>query len=104
MHMQCIPTPVAQSDRLYTLGGRNHTTLALRLDGAKGDLTQTHVEWTVRSGTANIPSPVCEGELYYYVEDNGFGNCLKAATGECVWRERLGGNKYQASLVGGDGK
>jgi hypothetical protein len=50
-----------------------------------------------------VPSPVCVGGLYYYVEDNGWGNCLEAATGRRVWRERMGGN-YRASLVAGDGK
>ena len=42
--------------------------------------------------------------LFYYVEDNGFANCLKADNGERLWRERLGGSKYSASPVAGDGK
>ena len=60
--------------------------------------------WKVRSGGANIPSPVLWDGLYYFVEDNGLGNCLKADSGESLWRERLGGRKYSASPVAGDGK
>jgi outer membrane protein assembly factor BamB len=105
LQMQCIPTPVASGNRLFTTGGRDFTTLSLRLEeSGGGDLARTHVAWKVRSPGANIPSPLVLDGLCYFVEDNGFGNCLKADTGERVWRERLGGRKYSASPVTGDGK
>jgi outer membrane protein assembly factor BamB len=103
MHQQCIPTPVVQGDLLLAVSGRDFYTLAVRLDGGLGDLTKTHVAWKARSRGANIPSPVCQGGRYYFVEDNGWGNCLETATGKPVWRERLGGT-YRASPVAGDGK
>jgi outer membrane protein assembly factor BamB len=104
MHMQCIPTPVAAGDRVFAMGTRDFSTLAVRLEDGRGDRTKTHVAWKVRSGSANIPSPLVLDGLYYFVEDNGVANCLKADSGERVWRERLGGRKYSASLVAGDGK
>jgi outer membrane protein assembly factor BamB len=96
--MQCIATPVVQGDMLYVLCGSGLSTLAIRLNGDKGDLTKTHVAWTAKCG-AEIPSALVLGEQYCYVEDNGFANCRSAATGARVWRERLGGGKYQASPV-----
>jgi outer membrane protein assembly factor BamB len=51
-----------------------------------------------------VPSPVVHDGLYYFVEDNGWGNCLRADTGEKVWRARLGANKYSASPLAADGK
>jgi len=104
MQMQCIPTPVAYGGRVFAVGGRDFTTLSLRLEESGGDLAKTHVAWKLRSGGANIPSPLVLDGLFYYVEDNGFANCLKADPGERVWRERLGGSKYSASPVAGDGK
>jgi len=104
MQMQCIPTPLVQGDRLYALSGRNHFTLAIRLDGAQGDLSGSHLLWKEKSGAAYITSPLALGEYYYYVEDTGIGNCLNAVTGARVWRERLGGGKYQASPVAGADK
>jgi outer membrane protein assembly factor BamB len=86
------------------VGTRDFSTLSLRLDEARGDRTETHVAWKVKSGGARIPSPLVLDGLYYFVEDNGVANCLKADGGERVWRERLGGNKYSASPVAGDGK
>jgi outer membrane protein assembly factor BamB len=103
LQMQCIPSPVVQGERVYAISGRDFYTLSVRLNGGTGDLTNSHVLWKVRSGAAYVPSPVCVGDLYFYVEDNGWGNCLNAATGERVWRERMGG-KYSASLTAGDGK
>src|SRR5262249_45398789 len=103
MQMQCIPTPVVHGDTVYAVSGRDHYTLAVRLDGGRGDLTRTNVAWKARAGGAYTCSPVCSGGLYYFVEDSGWGNCLDAATGKRVWRERMDGN-FRASLVGGDGK
>ena len=104
MHMQCIPTPVASGDRLFTVGGRDFTSLAIRLDNKRGDWTKTNVAWKVRSPGVGIPSPLVLDGLLYYVEDSGFAVCRKADTGERVWRERLGGGKYSASPVAADGK
>ncbi len=104
LQVQCIPTPVVEGDLLFAVSGRDHYTLAVRLDGERGDLTKSHVAWKVRSGGAYVVSPLCLGGRYYYVEDNGFANCLEAATGAKLWRERLGGGKYQASPVAGADK
>jgi outer membrane protein assembly factor BamB len=100
---QCIPSPVAKGDRVYTLLGNNSDTLAIRLDGGAGDRTEAHVAWKARSRGSWIPSPVCLGDYFYYVDEGGWGNCLEAATGRPVWRERLQG-KFKASPVAGDGK
>jgi hypothetical protein len=102
--MQCIPTPLVHGDLVYVVSGRSHYTLAIRLDDARGDLTETHLKWKAESGATYTTSPLCYGEHYYYVEDTGWGNCLNAATGETVWRERIGGRKYHASLLAGDDK
>jgi outer membrane protein assembly factor BamB len=104
MQMQCIPTPVVQGSMVYAVSGRDHYSLAIRLDGEQGDLTSSHVAWKVRSGAAYVVSPLCLDGYYYYAEDTGMGNCLDAGTGAKVWRERLGGSKYQASPVAGGGK
>jgi outer membrane protein assembly factor BamB len=104
MQMQCIPTPVVLGDRLYAISGRDHYTLAIRLDGERGDLTRSHVLWKVKSGAAFVPSPLVLSGYYYYVEDTGMAHCLDAATGTRLWRERLGRGKYQASPVAGAGK
>jgi outer membrane protein assembly factor BamB len=101
MHFQCIPSPVAWENVLVAASGEN--TLAIRLDGSKGDLSKTHVLWKNKRNRPYVPSPVCyEGRLYV-VADQGFATCLEVADGKEQWRERLG-DTYHASLVAGDGK
>jgi outer membrane protein assembly factor BamB len=103
LQVQCIPSPVVSGEHALAVSGRDAHTLCVRLEGARGDCTTTHVDWKSKSGATFVPSPVCLGEYYYYVEDNGWGNCLRTATGERVWRERMNG-KFSASLLAGDGK
>jgi outer membrane protein assembly factor BamB len=103
LHAQCIPSTVVCSDRLLTAAGRDFTCLALRLDTSPGTPPTPQVAWKVRNRGVGVPSPLCLGGEYYYVEDSGWANCLRADTGERLWRERLNG-KHQASLVAGDGK
>jgi outer membrane protein assembly factor BamB len=98
---QCIPTPVPAGGLVLAASGEG--TLAIRLDGARGDLTKSHVVWASRRGAPFVPSPVSFGGYCYLVDDKGFATCLEAATGKQVWKERLG-KSFQASLVAGDGK
>jgi outer membrane protein assembly factor BamB len=98
---QCIPTPVVTDDLLLAASGEG--TLAIRLDGKKGDLTKTNIVWRSKRGSPFVPSPVCFGGLFYLIDDKGFATCLKASTGKQVWRERMG-KSFLASLVAGDGK
>jgi outer membrane protein assembly factor BamB len=101
MHFQCIPSPVVSGDLLLAASGEG--TLAVRLDGARGDLTKSHVAWRSKRGSPYVPSPVCYGGFFYLVDDKGWATCLNAATGKQVWKERMG-RSFQASLVAGDGK
>lgn len=103
MQEQCIPTPVLSGDILYAVSGPRGNSLAIRLDGKTGDLTDRNVVWKKVRGAPNIPSAVCYEGLYYMVDDRGLATCLNAANGEEVWQERLGG-EHRASIVAGDGK
>lgn len=98
MQEQCIPSPAARDGTVYAVSGRQGVSLAIDLrDG------QPSVRWKSKRWAGFIPSPVCYGDQYYLVEDEGFGTCMDAATGKELWRERLGG-RYQASPFAGDGK
>jgi outer membrane protein assembly factor BamB len=101
MHMQCIPSPVAEGNLLFASSGEN--TMAIKLDGRTGDLTKTHVLWTNKKASAYVPSPVVHQGLVYVAGDKGFATCLHAADGRQVWKERLG-SQYHASPVAADGK
>jgi outer membrane protein assembly factor BamB len=75
---------------------------AIRPDG-RGDVTDTHVAWSLKKGVPHNPSPLLVGEELYLVSDRGVATCLDAASGEEIWQERLGGN-FSASPLYADGR
>lgn len=79
--------------------GASHV-LAVR-QGGEGDVTDTHVAWTMTKDTPSESSPVLVGDLLYTVSDQGMLICKQAVTGETVWSERLAG-QYGASPLYAD--
>jgi outer membrane protein assembly factor BamB len=84
-------------------GFQQPSLLAVRVDGA-GDVTKTHVAWTLRRGAPLTPSPLLVGDELYVVNDGGIAQCLDAKTGEARWIQRLGGGDYSASPLFADGR
>ncbi len=73
------------------------TRLAVRVDG-RGDVTGSHIAWSLRRQVPYVPSPVFfEGHLYT-VDDGGMLYCFDAKTGEPTWEKRVGG-RVRSSLV-----
>ena len=77
--------------------------LAIRPDG-KGDVTDTHVEWTMKKGAPHTPSLLLVGEELYMVSDGGLASCVDARTGKVHWSKRLSGRGYSASPVAAGGR
>ena len=69
----------------------------IRPDG-RGNVTDTHVVWQKDRDCSYVPSPVAAGPYFLVVSDSGVASCLKAKTGETLWRQRLEG-KHSPSLV-----
>jgi outer membrane protein assembly factor BamB len=98
-----IPRPVYGQGLVFISTGYNTPSLlAIRPDG-KGDVTETHVAWTMRRAAPHTPSPLLVGSQLYVVSDRGVANCLDAKTGKVHWQKRIGGD-YSASPMYADGK
>jgi outer membrane protein assembly factor BamB len=98
-----IPRPVYGHGLVFISTGYNTpSVLAIRPDG-QGDVTDTRVAWTQRTGAPHTPSPLLLGDELYLVSDNGLASSLDAKTGKVHWQRRLGG-AYSASPIGGDGR
>lgn len=95
--------PVYANGLVFISGGFNEPSfLAVRADGS-GDVTKTHVAWTLTRGAPLTPSPIVIGEEIYIVNDVGILSCLDSRTGMPHWRQRLPGD-YSASPVLADGR
>ena len=98
-----VPRPVAGHGLVYLATGFQQPSLmAVRLGGA-GDVTKTHVAWTLSRGAPHTPSPVLAGDELYVVTDTGVASCVDARTGRVLWQQRMTGN-FSASPVAADGR
>ena len=85
-----VPRPVYGHGLVYIATGFQQPALiAVRADGT-GDVTRTHVAWTLRRGAPLTPSPLLVGDELYVVTDGGIATCLDARTGTVHWQMRLG--------------
>ena len=98
-----VPRPVFGHGLVYiTTGFFQPAVLAVRPDGT-GDVTATHVAWSMTRGAPFTPSPLLVGDELYVISDLGVLSCVDAKTGRLHWQERIGGN-HSASPVFADGR
>ena len=79
--------------------GRDGIALKPKADGAP----EVAYRLGLSDGLGYVPTPLFyEGKIYFWV-DSGILTCIDAATGEKVYRERIGGNFFASPIVA-DGK
>ncbi len=104
-----VASPVAANGILYAASSyEKRAMLAIRLDGAQGDITGTkQVIWSRDRDTPYVPSPLLyDDRLYFLKHYQGILSCLNAKTGDTIYGPvRLPGiyNVY-SSLVGAAGR
>ncbi|HTI50715.1 MAG TPA: PQQ-binding-like beta-propeller repeat protein [Planctomycetaceae bacterium] len=99
-----VPRPVYGQGLLFVCSGYNAPNLlAIRPDGAAGDVTATHVAWRVSKGVPNNPSPLLVDDAIYLIADNGIATCIEAKTGKQRWQKRVKG-AFSASPLYADRK
>ena len=96
------PSPVLAGDLIVASSGFEKTTLRGIRPGGRGELTASNIVWEQKKGVPTQSSLLHVEPYVYAVTDGGIGTCYKAASGEIVWQERVGGN-YSASPVFADG-
>ncbi len=109
MVANCIPTPIHVGGLVYLMSGHRGSSLqAIKVNGAKGDITgdRKHVIWEYGRGTSYTPSGlVYEARIYFLRRNDGVLSCLDAATGEPHYEgKRLGIRTVYSSLVGAAGR
>jgi outer membrane protein assembly factor BamB len=109
-----VGSPVTTADLIYVTAGYPPVKpiYAIR-PGSRGDLALADgvekseaLAWSKNRGGTYIPSPLVYRGLFYTNENNGLLVCYDAATGELVYRARIGGTggSYAASPIAADGR
>ena len=107
-----VPTPVCGKDLLYiTSGNRPIQPIFAIKPGAAGDIslkekeeTNDHIAWSKMRGGPYMPTPILYGPYFYTCSNSGVLACYEAATGKEIYKKRMGGDSYTASIVAGDGR
>jgi outer membrane protein assembly factor BamB len=98
-----IPRPVFGHGMIFISCGYDSPIIyAVKVDG-KGDVTKSHIAWTLAKGAPHTPSMLLVGDELYVVSDRGVASCIDAKTGKPHWQEKLGG-AFSASPFFADGK
>ncbi len=97
-----VPKPVYDRGIVFiSTSFDNSKLLAIRPTGS-GVVTDTHVEWTLDKSIPKTPSMIAHEGLVYCVSDDGIALCVDGATGDVVYRQRLGGNFSSSPLLAAD--
>ncbi len=99
-----VPSAVLGEGVVFTSGGwgGKETIKAFKL-GGNGDLKESNLVWEQKKGMPKVPSMLYAKPHLFAITDGGVAICLKTATGEIVWQERVGGN-FSASPVAAAGR
>ena len=97
-----VPSAVHHNGVIYTSRGyRSGPYMAIRA-GGKGDITGSHVLWSVPTGAPYVSSLLHYDGVIYMANDVGVLSAIDAAKGERLWQERVDG-VFSASPVAGGG-
>lgn len=107
-----VATPVAYNGLIYvTAGYRPIQPIFAIKPGGNGDISipdsldsGEYVQWRSKRGGTYMPSPIGYNGYFYTLANNGLLTCYNAKTGEQLYRERLRGGAFTASIVAADGK
>jgi outer membrane protein assembly factor BamB len=97
-----VASPVVVGDLVYVPS--RVTPLLVYRAGGEGDVTASHLAWSLERGP-DVPTPAIDGDHLYVLRDQGTLSCYRATTGEPVWvDQRVAAGTYSASPVHADGK
>ena len=90
---ECVVTIVTDGQRVFTGGGypRNHT-VAIMADGSG------KVAWH-NSTRVYVPSMIVKDGHLFATSDSGMAICWNSATGDELWKERLGGDFFASPVM-----
>jgi len=94
------PMPVIAAGMVIVASPNKHLA-AIRLDG-QGDVTKTHIAWTLEDYVPDITSPLATDDLLFSVTTSGLLGCVDVKTGKKVWDADLNAEFNASPTLVGD--
>jgi outer membrane protein assembly factor BamB len=97
---EVTPSPVFAGGLVFVISP-SARLLTIRPDGS-GDVTKSHVAWSVEQYLPDISSPVSNGELVFTVTSGGLLACFEARDGKKLWEHDFEAECHASpSILGG---
>ena len=98
-----IPRPVTDGGLVYVASGFGKPKLlAIRPDGAKGEVTESHVVWESDKWMPKTPSMIAKDGWLVILDDTGTLSGRDGKSGELLWHEKLAGNFSSSPVLAGE--
>jgi outer membrane protein assembly factor BamB len=91
-------SPVLGNGMVYCDSGRGGPGVAVDPTGT-GDVTKSHVKWTIPQVKEGYSSPVLSGDYLYRLQNPEVLSCVRLTTGEVLFTERLPGVSASSSPI-----
>jgi len=91
-----VSSPVIAGDLIIGScgsGGGGNFIVAVR-PGEPAKSKEPELAYSIRRSAPYVPTSVCLGDLLFLWGDGGIVSCVKAASGEIKWQERVGGDFF----------
>ncbi|NQT52260.1 PQQ-binding-like beta-propeller repeat protein [bacterium] len=101
---RCASSPVVAGGVVFGtagIGGRGRSSAAVRPASPDG-AAPAKVAWKLEGNIPYVPTAVAHGDLLFVWTDQGVVMCLRAATGEQVWQQKVGANFFGSPVRVGD--
>ena len=100
--LRCVSSPIV-TDAGLIVGQCGEGSANSLVEVVKPGEKPEKVYEVIRTG-GYVPTPIAVGDLLFLWKENGFVTCLRAATNEQLWSERVEGPYYASPIcVGGKG-
>ena len=104
-YFRSIASAVVHNGIVVAPYARTETVTAIKL-GGNGDVTASHVAWTMKGNGSDVPTPAAADGKVYVLNDRGVLSCLEIATGKEIWSGQAEKNRgnFSSSPTLADGK
>ncbi len=93
------PSPIYSNGLVFAI--EPYSKMVAIRTGGQGDVTKTHIAWTMEDGGPDICSPLSNGQVVYLLATEGLLSCYKVSDGTKLWEhDFLEYFRASPSLVG----
>lgn len=97
-----IPRPIYHAGLVFVCTGYDRPSLLAIDPTGTGDVTDSHLAWSVDSNIPHTPSLVAHGGTIIGISDKGIACGFEVDTGRQLWQRRIDGNFSASPLLAGE--